>query len=954
MQGAINYLLVSFSLLLAIAASYVTLSVVSCINHVKHRRPWIWMLGGACSLGLAFWLMYFLSILPVRINSAMAFDPPLTLLSIANAIAISLLGILVAYYANAAIWMRLLASIFIAAGIASMQDSGLNALKLSPAIEYDTDYYLIALVIAVSVAYAGLTIFIAQAKRPVTVFRPFQSHRLGFAILLTLLMTGIHLSFAQALVLPPHMVSDTGSGSLAFNLVSTIVILLSLLISFTTLLLLIVSSQHQIYKRLLQDEKLFRQVINNAPQGMMVVNKHGVIDQVNRSMLLLTGFRYRELCGKAIEILIPEAQRKQHVQQRDEFLQQDSSRIKMTVREVYVQRKDGSSFPAEVTLAPILINGSKNILTTVVDITEHRTLQQELATKQRDLIEANQRITLATESAEIGIWDYNLIDKTLIWDDWMYRIHDFPTEHKKITYEAWSEILHPSDLIDIEQEVKRTLRHGKSFDTQYRILNQNGDIRWIKAIGSLIANDAGTPIRLTGITQDITDKIQREELIWQQANFDQLTLLPNRKLFHELLDQEIKNAHREKKNTWVLFMDLDGFKEVNDTLGHHAGDELLKQVAQRIRNSLREADIVARLGGDEFVVIISHSDELNAVDLIANKLIETIAESYSIDDSVVHISASIGVANYPNDAQNADDLLKFADQSMYISKQDGKNRITYFTPEYQQSAINRLQIIASLHRAVEQSSFELYYQPIVDLQNGSITKAEALIRWVDPQRGLVNPEGFIPLAEESGIICDIGMWVFEQAFKQLQQWLPELDESFQLSINMSPNQLRVMSSKYADWTEKLDQYDIDGQHLVIEITEGLLLKSDTLVNQRLAHYHDAGIQIAVDDFGTGYSSLAYLKEFNIDYLKIDKSFTNNLKPGSSELSLSETIVVMAHKLGLKVVAEGIETFEQLQMLKAMHCDYGQGYYFSRPMPVDEFESRYIGRECKSELIMSPV
>ncbi len=940
MIGHYNIGLVALSFLLAISASYAGLSIASRIPQVERNVVWFWIPGGATSLGFAIWSMHFVGMFASPINIPLAYDIPLTGVSILYAVIATTAGLLVVRSGCRNLFAQLLTTFFIGSGIAAMHYTGIDALKIMPGIDYDPFLFTLSLAIAYAATFVSLRLFFAQTDQ-IQSFRLYNTKRLYASILMGFAIAGVYYTAMEATIFAPNAICTAIGKGIDPGLMSILVVIGVINVILTTLVVLLLDTKDSHNRKVLQSEKRFRQVLNNAPQGMLLVDKSGRINQINRSMLKLSGYHYSELLGKPIENLIPHPLDRQHIKLREDFFTQENPPSKMGNRNVYSLRKDGTQFPVEVTLTPMSVNDEDYVLATVNDITKRLSLEQELAKRQNDLIEANQRIMIATDSAEIGIWEYNLTDQKLIWDDWMYRIHGISSDHRAATYRDWENTLHPDDLEFIQKEIELATRGEKVFDTQYRIIKSKGEVAWIKVNGSLLTNDSGQPVRIIGTTYDITNKVLNEELIWRQANFDSLTSLPNRKLFHELLDQEIKEAHRDCDNLWVLFLDLDGFKEVNDTLGHHAGDELLIKVAKRISSNLREADVVARLGGDEFVVIITKCEALNTVENIAQKLIDSIAESYTLEQDEIHISASIGIANYPNDASNADDLLKFADQSMYVSKQGGKNRISYFTPEYQKSALKRVQITASLRQAIVHSHFELYYQPIIDLKTDNLHKAEALIRWNDPEKGMIDPDGFIPIAEETGIILEIGSWVFDAAFKQLQSWLPRLDDDFQLSINMSPNQLKIIPAKYKDWTEKLKEFSVAGEHVVIEITEGLLLKSDKIVTDRLSQYHKVGVQIAIDDFGTGYSSLAYLKDFNINYLKIDKSFTCNLKPGSKEHALSETIVVMAHKLGLKVIAEGIETSEQLAMLQAMNCDYGQGYLFSRPLPAEEFEKVYI-------------
>lgn len=428
-----------------------------------------------------------------------------------------------------------------------------------------------------------------------------------------------------------------------------------------------------------------------------------------------------------------------------------------------------------------------------------------------------------------------------------------------------------------------------------------------------------------------------QELIWHQANYDPLTELPNRRLFMDRLDQEILKANRLGTSIAILFIDLDRFKEVNDTLGHHAGDTMLVEAAKRIGRCVRSSDTVSRLGGDEFMVILADLDDHSHVESIAGKILASLKEPLKLENDLFFTSGSIGITLYPNDAKTADELVKNADQAMYVSKNGGRNRFSYFTHSMQEKALAKLKLASDLRNAIENKQFSLFYQPIVDLSTGKIHKAEALIRWNHPIQGIVSPADFIPLAEETGLIVKIGDWIFKEAADFTKHITQITGQAFQISVNKSPIQFHERLQG-EDWVLYLNKIGLDPKQIVVEITEGLLLDSDTLVKSRLLEFRDAGIEVAIDDFGTGYSSLAYLNQFDIDYLKIDQSFTRNLHPGSSEMAISEAIIVMAHKLGLKVIAEGVETEGQRDLLAAANCDFAQGYLYSRPLPAKDFEN----------------
>ncbi|MDD2738509.1 MAG: PAS domain S-box protein [Methylomonas lenta] len=458
-------------------------------------------------------------------------------------------------------------------------------------------------------------------------------------------------------------------------------------------------------------------------------------------------------------------------------------------------------------------------------------------------------------------------------------------------------------------------------------------------INTIYDND-NKPQRRVALFSDITQRKQTEEQIWRHANFDPLTGLLNRRMVRERIEQEIKISHRMQQRFGLLIIDLDHFKEVNDTLGHEMGDELLQQAAQRLLSCVRESDVVARLGGDEFTIVLNEIDSVNSPERVAKELVHQMSLPFTLGDEQVYVSASIGITLYPEDGQELSQLLRNADQAMYAAKSQGRNCYSFFTQSMQIALSARAAMINDLRGALAKQEFKLVYQPIVELANGRIYKAEALLRWLHPQRGLVSPAEFVPLAEETGLIHEIGDWVFHTAAAQVGIWRKSLHADFQVGINKSPLQFLDARHNPADWIDFLQSVDLPGQAIVVEITEGLLLEASQKTAVHLLVFRDAGVQVAIDDFGTGYSALSYLKKFDIDYLKIDQSFVRNLSAESSDFVLCEAIIVMAHKLGLKVIAEGVETELQRDLLVSVACDYGQGYLFAKPMPAEEFEAQW--------------
>ncbi|WP_372880941.1 EAL domain-containing protein [Psychromonas sp.] len=441
--------------------------------------------------------------------------------------------------------------------------------------------------------------------------------------------------------------------------------------------------------------------------------------------------------------------------------------------------------------------------------------------------------------------------------------------------------------------------------------------------------------RYVAIFTDITASKAAEKLIWKQANFDHLTNLPNRVMLKNTIEKEMARSQRRGSMMAMLLLDLDRFKDVNDTLGHAIGDQLLIEVARRLTFTVRKVDTVARLGGDEFVVLLSDIKDLSDINIIATNILQSLAQVYHFGENTVHISACIGISLYPNDNDCIEDLLKSADQAMYTGKARGRNRFYFFTPEMQHAITLRAELIRSLRKAIEREQFTLYYQPIVDLQTGRINKAEALIRWLHPERGTINPVDFIPLAEETRLINPLGKWIFATALEQVKLIRQTINNAFQITINISPIQFSCKESGIESWSEQLLQADVCGSALVTEITEGLIMDPGKRTQNLLSALKKIGMQLALDDFGTGYSSLSYLHELDSDYLKIDQKFVKTIKPGNDALTMCEAIIVMAHRLGLKVIAEGIETESQKALLMTAGCDFGQGYLFSHPLSGEQ-------------------
>jgi len=666
-----------------------------------------------------------------------------------------------------------------------------------------------------------------------------------------------------------------------------------------------------------------RAIIDNSPIGIWFTGIDGRYHFVNKTFCDLAGIKEQDMLDTAsndLSKLLGSEMARNCLDSDRAALAQDTPHVSYET----VPRLNDKPYILEVTKVK-LINAQGDIVGLIgisKDITNQR--QQEDDLKLADTVYQNSAeammITdpkneiIAINPALSNITGYSRNE--LIGKD--PKVFSSGKQSQEFYQSMWEEI----NLTGTWQgEIWNTKKNGDDYP------------EWLSI--NTIYDEHGEVLRRIALFSDITEKKKQDALILRQANFDSLTNLPNRRMFIDRLEQEVKVANRKKQKFALIFLDLDNFKIINDSRGHVYGDALLVEAGKRIAHCVREVDTVARLGGDEFTIILSDLSDIYNVESICQKVLLALSKPFYISNMYAYISASLGVTIYPNDANTALELLKNADQAMYLSKKLGRNQFCYFTSSMQEHALNKLEIMNDLRKAISSNELAVFFQPIVELETGFIGKAEALLRWKHPVRGMVSPAEFIPLAEESGLIVEIGDWVFQQTVQYIKKCKEQLGLDLQISVNKSPVEFRE-SIDHLDWLSYLTKHDLPGNNIVIEITEGLLMNNNIGTMEQLSRYRAAGIELSMDDFGTGYSSLSYLKKFELDYLKIDQSFTKNLTPNSEDMILSEAIITMAQKLGLKVIAEGIETEEQMKLLLDSGCDYGQGYYFSRPISADEF------------------
>lgn len=499
-----------------------------------------------------------------------------------------------------------------------------------------------------------------------------------------------------------------------------------------------------------------------------------------------------------------------------------------------------------------------------------------------------------------------------------------------------SDVVHPEDKHHVSEE-KAKLNTQNTVTFEYRIVQPDGSIRWLEERSKVVRDTTGKMLRIDGVGIDVTERKEHQARIEYLADHDALTDLANRNLLGDRVNQAILHANRMQQLLVLLFLDLDRFKDVNDSLGHAVGDLLLKSVATRLVATVRETDTVARQGGDEFIILLVDLQELQGIVNAVNKIMQTFSKPFVIEGHELHMTASIGATVYPNDADNIQNLFRNADTAMYKAKEDGGNGFHFFSQEMSNRALEQAELERALRRAIEFKEFELFYQPQINISTGQIIGAEALVRWRHPEIGIIEPSRFIPLAEKIGLIVPIGNWVLKTACAQNKAWQNAGLPTINMSVNLSARQF-MQEGLVELVANTLQETGLDAEYLELELTESMVMSSAEHFITKMRKLKAMNVQLSIDDFGTGYSSLSYLKRFPLDRLKIDQSFIRDVVTDSDDAAITCSIIALGRSLNLKVIAEGVELETQLVFLRENSCEEVQGYYFSKPMPARDFSA----------------
>lgn len=677
--------------------------------------------------------------------------------------------------------------------------------------------------------------------------------------------------------------------------------------------------------RHLSELERFKALLDESPDAILVTQSAtGRIIDANRSASERFGKTSAELLTLSLQELVSaETARNIQAWVADENQREREGHTIATD----IIRPDGSMTPVEMTVRPALFSDAGYAIIVVRDITERKKAEEALeASEKRFRSMADNISQLAWMANETGwIFWYNK------------RWYDYTgTSFEEMQGWGWQKVHHPDHVERVVEKLKYCFKNGQFWEDTFPLRAKEGHYRWFLSRAVPIKDDSGKVVEWFGTNTDITEMREMRDEISQLAHHDDLSGLPNRRLFQDVAVLELAEAKRNAKKLALFYMDLDQFKAINDTFGHEVGDTLLKEVAQRLRSVVRSSDFVARLGGDEFTLLVSGMDDAQYASEVANKILTAMREPFTLNGHELNVSTSVGISIYPDDGNSLDTLLRYADIAMYHAKARGRNMAHFYSPEINTRSVERAKFENDLYHAVKRDEFRLFFQPVIELKRKKIVSAEALLRWEHPARGLLLPRHFFGAVEDAGLMMQVEEWVLKNVGKQIRVWHDQEMYPPLIAVNLSAQQFQdaKLVTRVSEITER---GSLGRQCIEIEITESAAMRNIEISIKQMRELKKMGVEIMIDDFGSGYSSLNELKRLPIQKLKLDISFIRGIAKNANDRKIVTAVILLAHSLNLKVVAEGVENEEQLSFLRVLGCDEVQGNYFSEPLPGDQFK-----------------
>ncbi len=945
MQSYYDIWLVSLSVVLAIFASFTALSLAAKIPHIKGPKARYWLLGGALSMGLGIWSMHFIGMLAFHLPIPLAYDLSITVASVLIAILVSGLALYLIRHGIRGAGQLLASAVLMGLGITSMHYTGMEALRMSPAIDYDLTLVALSFAIAVFASLFAINLtFQRDDEQPLL----FSGKNFASAVLMGVAIAGMHYVGMEAAYFRQGSVCLAAPSGIDTSVLAALVASVTLLLLISTLVMLtydmrmaeqnalMVEELHRRNLALQQEaealahnmtenirehahrDRLLATIVEQSSEAIITTDLDGRISSWNRAAENVFGYRDDEVLGQPITLLDDPAAEHDHPVCSPYGGDEEHY--------VSLRHRDGERIFLHINRSPLRSEEgeSQGEIVVMYDVTQQK--------QDRD---------------QLLLWSlvYEHSGEAIVITDGNNRILSVNHAFTRITGYP------PEEVIGQNPSLLSSGRHDRTFYQRMwgeleakgfykgEVWNRrkNGDVypEWITI--TALRDDNGHTCNYIAIFSDASDYKEKEARIQHMAHHDALTGLPNRSLLQDRLEQAMAHAKRRDEMVALLFIDLDRFKLINDTLGHHIGDALLVQVAERLTSTVRSDDTVCRQGGDEFIIVLQEMADCDSAGVIAEKLLEVLSAEYLIEGESLKVTPSIGISLFPDDGIDIDTLIKNADTAMYHAKDQGRANIQFFTASLNEKLTERMELEKALSEALANDGLELHYQPQVNLNDGRVSGVEALLRWNHPQKGAISPARFIPIAEESGLIEEVGQWVLEEVLKQQRQWRDGPLSDLRISLNVSARQLQQAHFVEAA-RELVEHYAPNMALLELEVTETAVMQNVVRSVERLAALKGLGFDIAVDDFGTGYSSLNYLKRLPIDRLKIDRSFIGDIPDDPNDIVITEAIIRLAQTLGLELVAEGVETEEQAEFLRESGCELAQGFLYARALPPAELET----------------